>query len=267
METIINEQKPQQQPPSPAFRTLEQKIDELVNGIRGIRDIIWDRRKIIRQQLKEIIQLAQDLSIDDMQLRDMIYESCTRIGVSPSWLRKMLPKNLKLSKHTRKDYLKRQLQRDQQPLQQQPQQQQRELVELPISSSSRHPAVEQRQQPSDNEEKTAATTTKVTTYDNGNNSKAVIPLLTQKENEGLVEESSDDKNKRIEKLNGKIEELQEQNRYLREQQQKQQEEKFTALGYLQLLDNDVPIKVTVNVKTKSIEWMEVDGEFIKKLSG
>ena len=118
MNRIINEQEPQQQPPSPAFRTLEQKIDELVNGIRGIRDIIWDRRKIIRQQLKEIGQLAQDLSIDDMQLRDMIYESCTRMGVSPSWLRKMLPENLKLTKHTRKDYLKRQLQRDQQPLQQ-----------------------------------------------------------------------------------------------------------------------------------------------------
>jgi hypothetical protein len=146
MNRIINEQEPQQQPPSPAFRTLEQKIDELVKGIRGIRDIICDRRKIIRQQLKEIIQLAQDLSIDDMKLRDMIYESCTRIGVSPSWLRKMLPKNLKLTKHTRKDYLKRQQQLDQQPLQQQPQQQQRELVESPTSSSSRHsrhPAVEQ----------------------------------------------------------------------------------------------------------------------------
>ena|ERR1051326_5753080 len=163
METIINEQKPQQQPPSPAFRTLEQKIDELVNGIRGIRDIIWDRRKIIRQQLKEIIQLAQDLSIDDMQLRDMISESCTRMGVSPSWLRKMLPENLKLTKYTRKDYLKRQLQRDQQPLQQ------------------------------------------------------------------------------------------------------QEEETFTALGYLQLLDNDVPVKVTVNVKTKSIEWMEIDRERIQKI--
>jgi len=263
--TIVNEQQRDQQS-SPAFRTLEQKIEELVNGIRGIRNIIWNRRKIIRQQLKEIIQLAQDPSIDDMQVRDMIYESCTRMGVSPSWLRKMLPKNLKLTKHTRKDYLKRQLQRDQQPLHQQPEQRQRELVELPTSSSSsRHSAVEQRQQPSDNEEKTAAIT-KVTTYDD-NNSKAVIPLLTQKENEGLVEESSDDKNKRIEKLNEKIEELQEQNRYLREQQQKQQVEKFTALGYLQLLDNDVPIKVTVNVKTKSIEWMEVDGEFIKKLSG
>ena len=265
METIINEQKPQQQPPSPAFRTLEEKIDELVNGIRGIRNIIWNRRKIIRQQLKEIIQLAQDLSIDDMQLRDMIYESCTRMGVSPSWLRKMLPKNLKLSKHTRKDYLKRQLQRDQQPLYQQPEQRQRELVELPTSSSSsRHPAVEQRQQPSDNEEKTAAIT-KVTTYDD-NNSKAVIPLLTQKENEGLVEESSDDKNKIIEKLNEKIEELQQEITYLHEQQQTQQVEKFTAVGYLELQNNDIPVKVTVNVKTKSIEWMEIARNLYPKKS-
>ena len=136
MESIINEQELQQQPPSPAITTLEQKIDEFANGIRGIQDIFLDRRKIIRRQLKEIGQLARDLSIDEMQLRDMIYESCARMGVSPSWLRKMLPENLKLTKHTRKDYLKRQLQRDQQPLQQQqqPQQQQRELVESPTSS-------------------------------------------------------------------------------------------------------------------------------------
>jgi hypothetical protein len=162
-----------------------------------------------------------------MQLRDMISESCTRMGVSPSWLRKQLPETLKLTKHTRKDYLKRQLQRDQQPLQQQqPHQQQKELVESPTLSSSLHPAIEQRQQPLDNEGKTAATTTitKVTTYDDDddNHSIAVIPLLTQKENEGLVEKSSDDKNKIIEKLNERIEELQKENTYLREQQQQKQ---------------------------------------------
>src|SRR5690242_5116489 len=190
--TIVNEQQRDQQS-SPAFRTLEQKIEELTNGIRGIQDIFLDRKKIILQQLKEIGQLAQDLSIDGMQLRDMIYESCTRMGVSPSWLRKQLPETLKLTKHTRKDYLKRQLQRDQQSLQQQqPQQQQKELVESPTLSASLHSAIEQRQQPSDNEEKTGAATTKVTTYDNNNHSKAVISLLTKKENEGLVEESSDD---------------------------------------------------------------------------
>ena len=264
--TIVDEQ---QQPTPPTLETLEQKIDELVNGIRGIRDIICDRRKIIRQQLKEIIQLAQDLSIDDMQVRDMIYESCTRIGVSPSWLRKMLPENLKLTKHTRKDYLKRQIQRDQQPLYQQPEQRQRELVELPTSSSSsRHSAVEQRQQPSDNEEKTGAATTKVTTYDDDDNhSIAVIPLLTQNENEGLVEKSSDDKKKIIEKLHEKIEELQQEITYLHEQQQKQQEEKFTAVGNLEIQNNDIPVKVSVNVRTKSIEWMRIARELIQKSYG
>jgi hypothetical protein len=262
--TIVNEQQRDQQS-SPAFRTLEEKIDELANDIRGIRDIIWDRKKTIIRQMDEIRQLASCLNIDSIQLRKMILESFADIDVSESWLRKMLPETLKLTKHTRKDYLKRQLQRDQQPLHQQPEQRQRELVELPTSSSSRHPAVEQRQQPSDNEEKTGAATTKVTTYvDDDNHSIAVIPLLTQKENEGLVEKSSDDKNKIIEKLHEKIEELQQEITYLHEQQQKQQEEKFTAVGNLELQKNDIPVKVIVNVKTKSIEWMEIARELIQK---
>ena len=257
--TIVDEQ---QQPTPPTLETLEQKIDELVNGIRGIRDIIWDRKKTIIRQMDEIRQLASDLNVDSIQLRKMILESFADIDVSESWLRKLLPETLKLSKHTRKDYLKRQQQRDQQPLQQQTPQQQRELVELPISSSSRHPAVEQRQQPSDNEEKTAATTTKVTTYDDDNHSIAVIPLITQKENEGLVEKSTDDKNKIIEKLHERIEELQQEITYLHEQQQKQQEEKFTAFGNIELQKNDIPVKVIVNVKTKSIEWMEIARELL-----
>jgi hypothetical protein len=217
--------------------------------------------------VNEIIQLASDLNIDSIQLRKMILESFADIDVSESWLRKLLPETLKLTKHTRKDYLKRQQQRDQQPLQQQKQQRQRELVELPTSSSFRHPAVEQRQQPSDNEEKTGAATTKGTTYDDDNHSIAVIPLLTQNENEGLVEKSSDDKNKIIEKLNEKIEELQQEIAYFGEQQQKQQEEKFTAVGYLEIQNNDIPVKVSVNVRTKSIEWMRIARELIQKSYG
>jgi hypothetical protein len=69
----------------------------------------------------------------------------------------------------------------------------------------------------------------------------------------------------IEKLNEKIEELQQEITYLHEQQQKQQVEKFTTVGYLGLQNNDIPVKVTVNVKTKSIEWMEIDRELIKKV--
>jgi hypothetical protein len=180
-----------QQPPSPTVETLQQKIDELANGIIGLYGIYRDRKKTIKQQLQEIRQLAADLNIDDMQLRDMISESFTTIGVSPSWLRKLLPGYLKSTKHTRKDYLEIQHQRDQQPLQQQ-QQQQKELVELLTSLSSRHSVSEQQPQP-------------------------------------------------------------------------QEEETFTALGYLKLYGNDVPIKVTVNVKTKSIEAMEIAHEIIQKI--
>ena len=108
----------------------------------------------------------------------MIIESFADIDVSESWLRKLLPETLKLSKHTRKDYLKLQQQRDQQPLHQQSEKRQKELVEL--SSSSRHLAVEQ---------------------------------------------------------------------------QPQDEETCAALGYL-LFDNDPPIKVTVDAKTKFIEATE-----------
>ena len=173
-----------QQPPSPTVETLQQKIDELANGIIGLYGIYRDRKKTIKQQLQEIRQLAADLNIDDMQLRDMISESFTTIGVSPSWLRKLLPGYLKSTKHTRKDYLEIQHQRDQQPLQQQ----QKELVELPTSLSSRHSVSEQ---------------------------------------------------------------------------QPQDEETFAALGYL-LFYKDAPIKVTVNVKTKSIEGVEIANQIIHK---
>jgi hypothetical protein len=70
--TIVDEQ--QQQPPSPKVETLQQKIDEFANGIVGLYGIYRDGKKTIIQQLHEIRQLAQDLSIDDMQLRDMISE-------------------------------------------------------------------------------------------------------------------------------------------------------------------------------------------------
>jgi len=48
------------------------------------------------------------------------------------------------------------------------------------------------------------------------------------------------------------------------QQQQHRVEKFTAVGYLELQNNDIPVKVTVNVKTKSIEWMEISRNLYNK---
>jgi hypothetical protein len=132
----------------------------------------------------------------------------------------------------------------------QPQQQHPALVELP---ASRQPVLEEQQQQEPLNEKA----TKVTTFDN---KLAEIPQQTQKEEE--------------EKLKQRIEELQRENKILREVtptqgqqlQQQQEEERFTALVWLHHGINYVPIKVTVNVKTKSIEFMEVAYDAIEVLN-
>ena len=197
---IVNEK---QQTSSPTVETLQQKIDEFANGIRGIQDIFSDRKKTIIQQLHEIRQLAQDLSIDDMQLRKMISESFTMIGVCFIMAQEArLPGYLKSTKHTRKDYLELQHQRDQQPLQQQ----QQELAEL-TSSSTRHSVSEQQQPSDDDDEQTAS----VTTYDNDN---VVIAVKPQTQNKQIA--VLEDKDTVIKNLETKIEELQGEIRYLRD---------------------------------------------------
>jgi len=141
---------------------------------------------------------------------------------------------------------------DEQRQQQQPLQQQQELVGLP-SSSTRHPALKQ---PSDDDDEQTAS---VTTYDNDN----VLAVKPQTQNKEMA--VLEDKDSIIKNLETKIEELQVEIRYLHDgpaAQQQQEEETFTALGYIQLSSNDVPIKVTVNVKTKSIEDMKIAHEIM-----
>ena len=253
--TIVDEE--QQQPSSaPTLETLQEKIDECANIIIGLHTIYRDRKKTIIQQIDEIKLLASDLNVNNTQLRDMISQSFTMIGVSESWLRKLLPEYLKSTKHTRKDYLELQQQRDQQSLQQH----QQELAELRAASLTRNPALEQ--QPSDKEK----ITTKVTTSYDNKNSVAVKPNIQNEQT--AISEDKVTIIKNLEKKNGQ---LQEEIKYLRDgssaqrqrQQQQQQEETFAAIGCLELQNNDVPIRVTVNVKTKTIECMEIAYEVIK----
>jgi hypothetical protein len=202
------------------------------------------------QKMEEVRQLASDLNVDNIQLRKMISRSFTIIGVSQSWLRKLLPESLKYTKHTRKDYLlKQQQQQEQQSLQQMQQRQQQQLP------------------PSDDN------ATKVTTT--CDNKELVISKQIQKEEEeeeqrGIVEELLKDKIIIIEKLGQTIKELQRENRCLREiaatkgqQQHQQQEDTFTALGRLEHLKQCVPVRVTFNLKTKTIEFMEIAEDLAK----
>jgi hypothetical protein len=142
--TVIEDEEQQEQQLTPTIETLKQKIDELANTVDELHTFHYlyeSRTKTIMKQIREARQLALDLNIDEIQLRKMISQSFAKAGVSKSWLRKLLPDSLKFTKHTRKDYLERKQQRDQQPLIQ-PQQQHEELAELP---TSRQPILEQQQ--------------------------------------------------------------------------------------------------------------------------
>jgi hypothetical protein len=231
----VNEQPPQ---PSPTLRSLEQKIEELANTIVGLDNIRRDTKKTIMQKMEEVRQLASDLNVDNIQLRKMISQSFTLIGVSKSWLRKLLPESLKYTKHTRKDYLlKQQQQRAPQPLQQMQQQQQ--------------------QLPSLDDNATKVTTT-------CDNKVVIVSKQTQKEEEeqrGILEELLKDKIIIILKLEQRLQILQTENNYFwetrRQRQRQQQGDTFTALGRLEHLKHCVPVRVTVNLKTKTIEFMEI----------
>jgi phage repressor protein C with HTH and peptisase S24 domain len=170
--------------------------------------------------IREIRELALDLNVDEKELRMMISRSFAMAGISKSWERKLLPEYLKFTKHTRKDYLERQQQLEQQSLMKPPQ-----------------------LQPSNGK------ATEVTSF--GNN----LPELLQQEQK-----------QKEEGLRQRIEELQRENRYLRGittnqtqqlEQQQQEEETFTGIGNLELGKFHMRLKVTVNVRTKSIEFIDI----------
>jgi uncharacterized phage infection (PIP) family protein YhgE len=208
--------------PTPTIGTLEQEIEQLtksVDELRKLHNTYGSKMKAVKNMISEIRQLASDLNVDKKELRMMISRSFAMMGISKSWERKLLDGSLKSTKHTRKDYLKRQQQRDQQPLIQQQQ-----------TSDGKAP--------------------ELSTFDN---KLAEMPQQEQKEEE--------------EKLKEIIEELQRENRSLQEvtatqaqqveQQQEQEQETFTAIGQLELKNFRLQIKVTVNVRTKSIEFMDI----------
>jgi hypothetical protein len=219
--TVIEIEEQKQQRPTPTISTLEQKIDELAYIILGLEKFYKARTKMITKKIREIEQLASDLNVDRIQIRNMMTRSF--VCVSQSWLRKVLPESLKFTKHTRKDYLERRQQQEQQTLLQ-PQQQHQELP------ASRQPVLQQQQQGSSSEK-----AIKTTTFDN---KLAEMPHQIQKE-------------EKEEKLKQRIEELQ------------IEEDTFTALGLLHYRNNATSIRVTVNVKTKSIEHMEVADDSIE----
>jgi hypothetical protein len=202
--------------PLPTVQILQQKIDTLSRNVYECQKILIDRKKTLMQQFQEISQLASDLNIDKLELRRMISQSFAEVGVSDSYLRKLLPEPLKFMKHMRKDYVKKQDQRDQSIDLQQSHQQ--ESVELPSSGQLASP------------------------------SNKSIELQTNHTPNSLVLHTEgeqiefEDKDTIIKNLNKAIKDL---------------SESFTAVGTFRYGNHDILLKITVNVKAKSIGTIEI----------
>jgi hypothetical protein len=171
------------------------------------------------RQLQEISQLASDLNIDKVQLRTMIFRSFAEVGISDSYLRKLLPETLKFMKHMRKDYVQKQDQRDQSIHLQQSHQQ--ESVELPTSGQLAL---------------ASAKSIEASTIGSHNS----VILHTEGEQVAL-----EDKDTTIKNLKKVIKELEDHTK------------SFTAVGTFRYWNHDILLKITVNVKAKSIGAIEI----------
>ena len=203
---------------------LQQKIDTLSRNIYKCQKIFIDRKRTLMQRFQEICQLASDLNIDKPQLRMMISQSFAEVGISDSYLRKLLPEALKFTKHMRKDYVQKQDRRDQPIYLQQSHQQ--ESVELPSSGQLALTSGKSLELPT-----------------TGIHNSEVLHT------EGDEQVAFEDKDTIIKNLKKTIKDL---------------TDSFTAVGNFRYGNQDLLLKITVNVKARSIGTIEIAGPVSQK---
>jgi len=88
---------------------LKKKIVSLANTMKQWNDVTIKARKSVREQLAEILDLGlNQRKMEKTELRNLINEIFEYHGISESWLRKLLPKDLKDTSKTRLSHLQRQ---------------------------------------------------------------------------------------------------------------------------------------------------------------
>ena len=78
------------------MKAFKEKIEKFSHTIRSIDEFQKNARKTVREELNEIIQDGKRLCVEDLQIRSMIATALEARNVSQSYIRKLLPENLKL---------------------------------------------------------------------------------------------------------------------------------------------------------------------------
>ena len=106
---IANPNKDASSPPSQNVQELQAKIDKLRDTILNFLKIEKETHRSVKQQFVEIIEDANRLKIDIVELRRMLNEGFSARGpralmISTSDLRRLLPPEYKNASKTRLDY-------------------------------------------------------------------------------------------------------------------------------------------------------------------
>jgi hypothetical protein len=204
---------------------LKKKIVNLAGTIRKWNEETVNVRKSVREQLKAITELGLNkYKMQRTELRKLTEEIFRYHGISESWLRKLLPEELKDTSKTRLSYLQKQeIEKERQRLvQQYPELRERsEMKERPL------PVVE-------------STTDQSSISQELQSQEYESFQLPSHQTSVLAQDNNKDK---IEKLEKEVHRL---------------SEAFVAKAYLQIMDRAIPLIVQVDPVKKVITSIQFD---------
>jgi hypothetical protein len=228
---------------------LRKKIVNLANTIRKWNEERIRVRKSVRDQLIAIADLGLNkYKMQRVELRKLTEEIFRYHGISESWLRKLLPKELKDTSKTRISYLQKQeMEKERQRLLQQKTSESRQELEIRENVQSNDITIE----PGSHE------TTKLGLNLSSSVDKQGLGLqnawkIDHKTNSSVSEESFSIQNK-LDEANNRIVRLEEKVQWL--------SKPFTASAYLQVSDQDIPLVVQIDPVKKAIISIQIDKSY------
>ena len=213
------------------------RITALVDTVKKFHGEYIKTRKTIKEQLGEVLDFGlHKYKMDPTYLRNLIKEVFEERGADPSWIRKLLPKELKDSSKIRLDYKQKQEQQQKQDLQEPQLQKEENIVQVPSEANNTEA------EHTKNIAKTplATTNTHVTSAD-------IVAL------ESKLKSPEEE----LREANGQIKELLEQVRRL--------SEPFTANVYLQLKKIRLPLIARIDPLKKVVTSIQVDMALYSKM--
>lgn len=240
---------------------LQRRADTLAESIYKFVNKLAEGKKRIKEQIQDIIDLGKKARVDNEKLGKLLRDAFHKRGVSDSYVRQIMPPELRVSSHTNLRYLP-------------------DSSEHEISNNSYASVLPNKGKLND-----ARNTLEQQIESKKQNPYAKVDLkphtIYQVEDSVSPPQSSEPMTQDVDSLTEEIKNLKHEivikskqiqryendldnlKRELKEAKHFLKEDTFVARAYMTLGDNDVPIRVVVNIANKEIESAEIDNEALK----